>query len=84
VLYQNYPNPFNPTTVIRYALPRGADVMLEVYDTTGRLVRTLQRGEQDAGEHEVVFDATGLASGAYFYKLRAGDFTETKKLLLVR
>ena len=84
VLYQNYPNPFNPTTVIRYALPRGADVMLEVYDTTGRLVRTLLRGEQDAGEHEAVFDATGLASGAYFYKLRAGDFTETKKLLIVR
>ena len=83
-LEQNFPNPFNPSTVIRYAIPRGANVRLEIFNTAGERVAVLVESEQSAGVHEVRFDAGNLASGAYFYTLRAGDFTATKKLLLVR
>lgn len=83
-LEQNFPNPFNPSTVIRYAIPRGATVRLEVFNTAGQRVAVLVDSDQSAGVHEVRFDAGNLASGAYFYTIRAGDFTATKKLLLVR
>jgi hypothetical protein len=83
-LSPNYPNPFNPSTVIRYALPRGSVVRLEVYAVTGELVRTLVQGEQAAGVHEVSFDARGLASGVYFYRIHAGDFVATRTMLLMR
>jgi hypothetical protein len=83
-LEQNYPNPFNPSTTIRYALPQRSPVTLMIYNTLGQNVATLANGEIEAGYHEVKFDAPGLASGVYFYRLTAGTFVETKKLLLVR
>jgi uncharacterized protein (DUF1501 family) len=83
-LLQNYPNPFNPSTTIRYELPQTASVLLEVFNTAGERVGVLEEGERDAGVHTTQFDASRLPSGAYFYRLRAGGFTETRKALLVR
>jgi hypothetical protein len=83
-LHQNYPNPFNPSSTIRYSLPQESNVSLAVFSTLGQQVATLVRGEQEAGYHEVKFDATGLSSGVYFCRLEAGDFVQTRKLLLLR
>jgi endo-1,4-beta-xylanase len=83
-LSDNYPNPFNPATKITYTLKDAADVKLEVFDIAGRLVATLADGRQTAGAHEVSFDARSLASGIYFYRLHAGSFTQTKRMLLVK
>jgi hypothetical protein len=83
-LAQNYPNPFNPTTSIRYALPRRSHVTLAVYSTLGQQVATLVSETQDGGYHEVWFDGSGLASGVYFYRIVAGTFVETKRLLILR
>lgn len=84
LLEQNYPNPFNPTTRIRYALPQTSDVELAVYNVLGQKVATLLNTQQTAGTYEVSFDATDLASGLYFYQIRAGSFVEIKKMMLVR
>lgn len=84
-LQQNYPNPFNPNTKIRFSVPKTANVTLEVFDITGKLVATLANNEiVSAGVKEVNFSAANLASGIYFYTLKAGDFTETKKMILVK
>jgi hypothetical protein len=98
-LYQNYPNPFNPNTTIKYELPRSSVVKLSVYDLLGREVSLLVNERRDAGFHEVKFDASGLSSGVYFYRLHvrpldsaigrdsksgAGDFVQTRKLLLLK
>ena len=83
-LGQNYPNPFNPSTVIEYAVPRSTQVTLEVFDLLGRSVRTLVSGEQSVGAHSVRFDAAGLSSGVYFYRLKADAFTQTRKLMILR
>jgi hypothetical protein len=83
-LSQNYPNPFNPSTTIRYELPKASRVNLAVYDVLGRQVSVLVNQSRNAGVHEVEFDASGLASGFYFYKLQAENFADTKKLLLIR
>lgn len=83
-LFQNYPNPFNPGTVISYQLPVSANVSLKVYDVLGNETATLADEYKTAGNYEVEFDATNLPSGIYFYKLQAGDFTETKKLTLLK
>ncbi|MBX2992039.1 MAG: T9SS type A sorting domain-containing protein [Bacteroidetes bacterium] len=83
-LYQNYPNPFNPTTTIRYNLPSSLPVSLQVFDNLGREVRTLVHEVQESGPKSIRFDATGLAGGVYFYRLQAGEFTETRRLLLLR
>jgi len=83
-LLQNYPNPFNPTTTIRYALPERSAVRLTVFNTLGQRIATLVQGNQGAGYHEVRFDASGLASGVYLYRLQAGDYVQTRKLLLLR
>jgi hypothetical protein len=84
VLEQNFPNPFNPTTVITYELPGNASVSLKVYDMLGREVRSLVNEPQSAGSHSVTFNAGGLASGVYLYRLQAGSCTATKKLLLLK
>ena len=83
-LFQNYPNPFNPSTVIRFSLPATARVFLEVFDMLGRRVEVLVDESRAAGTYEVLFRGERLASGVYFYRLRAGGFTETKKLLLLK
>ncbi len=85
-LYQNYPNPFNPTTIISYTLPADELVKLELFDVMGRRLSTLFEGRQPAGMHRYLFDATAfrLTSGMYFYRLQAGKFVSTKKMILVK
>ena len=83
-LEQNYPNPFNPGTTIRYAVPARSHVTLAVFSTLGQLVATLEEGEREAGTYEVQFDASGLGSGVYYYRLRAGDLTQTRKLVVMK
>jgi hypothetical protein len=83
-LAQNYPNPFNPTTTIDYDLPQAADVKLQVFDIIGREVDLLVGGRQEAGHHSVIWDGADRSSGMYFYKIQAGDFSETKKMLLLK
>lgn len=83
-LHQNYPNPFNPTTSIRYELPESAEIRLNVYDITGRLVATLVDGHQNAGMHEVRFDASDLSSGLYIYQLRSDAGTFSRIFTLVK
>ncbi len=83
-LYQNYPNPFNPSTRIRYELPERSHVTLTVFNTLGQQVAKLIEGETEAGYHEVTFDASNLSSGVYLYRLIAGDFIQTRKLIVLR
>lgn len=85
-LHQNYPNPFNPSTTIVYELPTASPVTLKVFDTLGREVTTLIQERQDAGRYEVSFSsaALSLASGVYFYRLEAGAFSQTRKMLLIK
>jgi hypothetical protein len=80
----NYPNPFNPNTIIKYQIPEISFVTLKVYDVLGSEVATLISEEKDVGNYEVEFDATSLSSGIYFYRLRAGQFVETKKMVLMK
>jgi hypothetical protein len=89
-LYQNYPNPFNPTTTIRYAIPllrgdeRGVFVTLKLYDLLGNEVKTLLNEQKSPGNYELELNAKDIASGVYLYKLRAGSFTQSKKMILLR
>ncbi len=83
-LSQNYPNPFNPSTTIRYALPERSHVTLTVFNALGQQVATLVQAEQEAGYHEVQYEASSLASGVYPYRLQAGDFAQTRRLVLLR
>jgi len=83
-MYQNYPNPFNPTTVIVYQLPANSFVTLKVYDRIGREVATLVNEQKNTGQYEVTFDGRKLASGVYIYRIQAGTFTQTKKLVLLK
>ena len=83
-LAQNYPNPFNPSTSIRYSLQKSSSVKLTVYDIHGQEVAVLTRGVKPAGNYEVTFDAENLVSGVYLYRMEAGSFVETRKMMLVR
>lgn len=83
-LSQNYPNPFNPTTNISFSLPEASQVAITVYNTMGQRVGTIRNEMFAAGRHTVTWDAAGLASGVYIYKLNADNFTKTKKMTLVR
>lgn len=83
-LSQNYPNPFNPTTTIIYEIAKETIVSLKVYDVIGNEVVTLVNETKPAGTYEVIFDATNLSNGVYLYKIQAGNFTATKKLILMK
>ena len=83
-LKQNYPNPFNPSTTIRYDLPKGINVTLKIYDVMGHEVAELINQRQEAGDHEIVWNASGIASGVYFCRISAGDFTAVRKLILMK
>ena len=83
-LSQNFPNPFNPTTSIKYSLPEQQFVSVKVFDILGREVASLVNEIKPAGNYEVNFDASNLSSGVYFYQLRAGSFTATGKLILMK
>jgi len=83
-LFQNYPNPFNPETVIRYGIPERTHVRLEVFNLLGQGVLLLSDGLQERGYHSVVLDAGGMPSGVYFYRIQAGSFGETRKLMLLK
>ncbi len=83
-LQQNYPNPFNPLTTIEFALPKRTSVKLQVFDLLGRQVTTLLDEELQPGEYQVTFEAEGLPSGVYFYRIQADGFVRTKKLLLLQ
>ena len=84
LLSQNYPNPFNPVTTIRYSIPKESKVSLIVYDITGREIKSLVNDLKTAGNYSVVFNGSSLASGIYFYRLKAANFVQTKKLVLVK
>jgi len=83
-LQQNYPNPFNPSTTIAFALPKSSDVTLILFDMFGRELATLAEGKLPAGKHQVVFDATAFSSGVYFYRLQANEFSQTRRLTLIK
>ncbi len=83
-LKKNYPNPFNPTTEIRFTLPQATEVQLAVFDMLGRRVATLVDGKRNSGVHSVTFDASGLSSGVYVYKMQAGNYSQSRKMLLVK
>jgi hypothetical protein len=83
-LHQNFPNPFNPTTTIRFEIPERAMVSLSIYNILGQGIAQLVREEKPAGVYSVRFDAGNIASGIYFYTLRAGTFIETKKLVILK
>ncbi len=79
-----YPNPFNPTTTISFELPAAAEVLLQVFDVLGKQVRVLESGAMPAGRHEVTFDATGLSSGIYMFRMESGDFLAAKTVVLMK
>nr|HMS35287.1 SBBP repeat-containing protein [Ignavibacteria bacterium] len=83
-LYQNYPNPFNPKTIISYEIPVHSKVTLKVYDISGKVINTLVNENQSAGMYEADFDGSNLASGVYYYKITAGNFNQTKRMILLK
>jgi len=83
-LRQNYPNPFNPTTTIVYTVKSRESIVLKVFDVLGREVATLVNEQKEGGTYKVQFDATDIAGGVYFYRMHAGNFVETRKLLLLK
>lgn len=84
LLEQNYPNPFNPVTTVSYMLPQAGEIRLEVFDVLGQRVQVLAQGFQSVGQHEVLFDATALPSGTYFYRLQAGHEVQTRTMVLIK
>ena len=91
ILYQNYPNPFNPNTIISYGLPQASHVRLVVYNMLGQEVAVLVDQNQSAGNHTILFQTDhftdgerSIKSGIYFYKIEAGDFRYTKKMILLK
>ena len=83
-LSQNYPNPFNASTLISYELPRQSQVTIEIYDILGRRVTTLINKKQPAGIYQAIWRADNVSSGIYYYKLQAGNYTKTKKMVLLK
>jgi len=83
-LNQNYPNPFNPATTIKYALPKDVKVVIKVYDILGREVKTLVNEFKKAGYYYIIFDGSNYASGVYFYQIKAGEFVQSKKMVILK
>jgi hypothetical protein len=83
-LMQNYPNPFNPSTMIEYTLAKESFVRLKIYDVLGREIKTLVDEKESVGKHTVQFDASGLTSGIYFYRITAGGFSQSQKMILIK
>jgi hypothetical protein len=83
-LYANYPNPFNPTTTIKYDLPKSSDVTIDIFDILGRKIETLVSGKQSVGSHSATWYAGDATSGVYFYRIKAGDYCDTRKCLLLK
>jgi hypothetical protein len=83
-LEQNFPNPFNPSTTIKFSIPKEAKVNLSIFNVLGELVTTLVNEQMKVGHYEYEFNASNLASGIYIYRINAGDFVETKKMVLVK
>jgi hypothetical protein len=83
-LNQNYPNPFNPSTVISYSIPEASNVKLAVYNVIGQPVRVIENGFKNAGSYQISFNASDLASGTYFFKLEAGQFSQIRKMMLLK
>lgn len=83
-LYNNYPNPFNPATTIDYSVPKSSLVTIKIYDVLGREVKTLVNGEKIPGNYSVIFNDSNLPSGIYFYRMQAGSFVSTKKMILLK
>ena len=83
-LYKNYPNPFNPSTTLGFGLPEKSFITVELYNSLGQFLKTIASGTYDAGNHEILFNAGGLASGVYFYRVISGNISETKPMMLVK
>lgn len=83
-LFQNFPNPFNPNTKITYHIPKNNFVKLEIFDIRGKLIQTLVNEPQVAGNYSIEVSGINFSSGVYYYKIKAGAFTETKKLILIK
>ncbi|MDZ7766042.1 MAG: T9SS type A sorting domain-containing protein [Melioribacteraceae bacterium] len=83
-LAQNYPNPFNPTTTINFSIPKTSEVSLIVYSITGEKVAEVVNNLMPAGKHSVKFDASRLSSGVYIYNITAGDFVQSRKMMLIK
>ena len=84
ILNQNYPNPFNPSTTIQYSIPEGGNVSLKIFNTLGEEVAELVNEYQQANTYMVNFNGENLSSGIYFYQIRAGEYTETKKMVIIK
>jgi len=83
-LFQNYPNPFNPSSTIRFEIPKTSFVKISIYDILGNEIEKLVNEEKNSGQHEIIFDAKELASGIYYYTIRTGEFTQSRKMVLLR
>lgn len=83
-IFQNYPNPFNPTTTIKYEVPQISNVKIEVFDVLGRIVKVLVDEQKTTGFYEIKFDASSFASGIYYYRIKANEFVQTKKMILIK
>jgi photosystem II stability/assembly factor-like uncharacterized protein len=83
-LHQNYPNPFNPTTVIRYSLPKAEQVTIALYDITGRVIKIFNEGVKHSGDHSIQINSDELASGVYFYTIKAGSYTQSRKMAVIK
>ena len=83
-LEQNYPNPFNPTTTIGYSIPEDNFVTIKLYDVLGNEVITLVNDQKKAGKYEMLYNASNISSGVYYYQINSGSFTETRKLMLMK
>jgi hypothetical protein len=84
ILFQNHPNPFNPSTKIKYSIPQTSNAVIKVFDILGNEIETLVNEEKPIGTYETTWNAEGLPSRVYFYQLKAGDFIQTKKMILLK